>query len=104
MYWFITAPLAPGPIIMEKSNFAYDNLQIEWTKPSNTFVTGYEVIIDDTKYITSSNELTSDGKNFTPGKYYNVTIVTVSGITDVKKSVKYTKEIRITPTSKAQNI
>lgn len=90
---------------MEQSNFAYDNLQIKWTKPSNTFVTGYEVIIDDIKYTTSSSELTQfNGKNFTPGKHYNVTIVTVSGITDVKKSVKYTKQIRITPTSKAQNI
>lgn len=41
---------------------------------------------------------------FIPGKFYNITIVTVSGTTDVKRSSNYMKRIRMTPTSKRNTV
>nr|XP_034332445.1 receptor-type tyrosine-protein phosphatase eta isoform X3 [Crassostrea gigas] len=95
-------PRSPGPILNE-SNFAHTALRIIWTAPDNTFVTRYEVTIesDDAPYVTSSNSITLaqfNGKSFTPGAYYNVTIVTVSGEALVKKSPARAEKIRIIPT------
>ncbi|XP_052712082.1 receptor-type tyrosine-protein phosphatase eta-like isoform X2 [Crassostrea angulata] len=93
---------SPGPILNE-SNFTHTALRIIWTAPDNTFVTRYEVTIesDDATYVTSSNSITLaqfNGKSFTPGAYYNVRIVTVSGETLVKRSPARAEEIRIIPT------
>lgn len=99
---YISDPLSPGPILNE-SNFAHNGLRINWTAPNNTFVTRYEVTIDDVSYNTSSNSITLaqfNGKSFTPGAYYYVRIVTVSGETLSKKSPAHTEWIRIIPTSK----
>lgn len=89
----------------EFSNFAHTALKINWTAPDNTFVTRYEVTIesDDATYITSSSSITLaqfNGKSFTPGAYYYVRIVTVSGETLVKRSPARAEEIRIIPTRK----
>lgn len=98
----LTVPSAPGPIIQSESNFAYSNLQIKWTAPVNTMVTGYEITIDGKTYNTTSNNavLYFDGKEFKPGKAYVISIVTVSGTTDIKRSSEHTEWIRTTPTSK----
>lgn len=95
--------MPPGQITSE-SNFAHDNLVIKWTAPENTHVTKYEVTIDGTTKETSnkSSSISFGVTSLVPGKYYNVKIVTVSGLneSDVKKSSPYNEEIRIIPTSK----
>lgn len=100
----ISVPSAPGPVIPSQSNFAHDNLQVKWTEPVNTVVTNYEVSLDGNTYTTMSSDTMYhfNGKNFVPGKSYEISIVTVSGTTSdiVKKSSKHTEWIRITPTSK----
>lgn len=101
-------PLSPGPILNE-SNFDHTAIRIIWTAPDNTFVTRYEVTIesDDATYITSSNSISLaqfNGKSFSPGSYYNVKIVTVSGETLVKRSPAHAEKIRIIPTRKKKNV
>lgn len=100
----LTVPSAPGLIKHESSNFAHNDLQINWTAPVNTVVTNYEVTIDNTTYTTMSSDTMYQftGKVFVPGKSYDISIVTVSGTTSdiVKKSSNHTESIRTTPTSK----
>lgn len=74
-----------------------------WDAPINTTITKYEVTLDGLLYVASSNVLTQFNKTFVPGKYYYVSIVTVSGTTHEKKSTNYSKQIRIIPTSKNKN-
>lgn len=105
---YFSDPLSPGPILNE-SNFDHTAIRIIWTAPDNTFVTRYEVTIesDDATYITSSNSISLaqfNGKSFTPGSYYNVKIVTVSGETLVKRSPAHAEKIRIIPTRKKKNV
>ena len=94
--------MPPRQIIKSESHFAHDNLLIKWTAPENTHVTKYEVTIDGKTNETSNNSssISFGVTSLVPGKYYNVKIVTVSGLSDVKKSSPYNEEIRIIPTSK----
>lgn len=100
----LTVPSAPGRIRNESSNFAHNNLQINWTPPVNTVVTRYEVKIDGTTYTTTSSDAMYQftGKVFVPGKSYVFSIVTVSGTTTdiIKKSSEHTEWNRTAPTSK----
>lgn len=101
----LTVPSAPGPIKSE-SPYPHNNLQIEWTAPVNTLVTSYEITLNDTTYTTMSNNTVYqfNGIVFVPGHFYIISIVTVSGTTDVKKSLEHTEWIRTTPTSKRNTI
>nr|XP_034308545.1 phosphatidylinositol phosphatase PTPRQ-like [Crassostrea gigas] len=95
-----TVPSAPGPIEKSESNFAHNNLQIRWTAPVNTLVTRYEVTIDGTTYNTINSDALYQftGKVFIPGKSYVISIVTITGTTDVKRSSEHTEWMKITPT------
>ncbi|XP_062583572.1 receptor-type tyrosine-protein phosphatase eta-like [Saccostrea cucullata] len=100
----ILDPLPPSSILYSESSFAHNNLTLKWTPPSNTFVTRYEVMIDSTIQFTadSNPRIHITMKSLTPGKYYVVSIVTISGTsgesTGEKRSTAYTETIRITPT------
>ncbi|XP_062587374.1 titin-like [Saccostrea cucullata] len=96
-------PLPPGSILHSESSFAHNNLTLKWTPPSNTFITKYEVMIDSTiQFTAGSNPWTHFTKTLTPGKYYVVSIVTISGTsnepTGEKRSAVHTETIRINPT------
>ncbi|XP_062597496.1 uncharacterized protein LOC134258912 [Saccostrea cucullata] len=98
-------PRPPGPILHSESSLAHDSLTLKWTPPSNTFVTKYEVMIDGESQTTvNNNPMLQFNKILTPGKYYVVRIVTISGssseLTGDKRSTRYKETIRITPTSK----
>ena len=93
--------MPPGAIKKNESNFAHDHLQIKWTAPTNTFVTKYEVTINGSAQETGNNSpLINFNKELIPGKYYAVSIVTISGTTNEKRSSSHETEIRTTPTSK----
>lgn len=100
MHSFLSDPMPPGPIIESESIFAYNNLKLTWNASVNTIITRYEVTLDRLFYVATSNVYTQFNKLFVPGKYYIVSIVTVSGTTDEKKSTEHSEWIRITPTSK----
>lgn len=104
----LTVPSAPGRIKNEGSNFAHNNLKINWTAPVNTEVTKYEVTLNGTTYTTTGSDAMYQftGEVFVPGKWYTISIVTVSGTTSdiVKKSSDHTELIRTTPTSKRNTI
>lgn len=101
----ITVPSAPGSIKQGESIFAHNNLQIKWIAPVNTLVTAYEVTIDGTTYTTTGYAMYQfSGKVFVPGTSYVISIVTVSGTTDVKKSLEHTEWIRMIPTSMKNTI
>ncbi|XP_062583571.1 receptor-type tyrosine-protein phosphatase delta-like [Saccostrea cucullata] len=97
-------PRPPGSILHSESSFAHNNLTLKWTSPSKTFVTSYDVMIDGESQSTGNNNpwLHFTMKSLTPGKYYVVSIVTISGTsnepTGEKRSTAYTETIRITPT------
>ncbi|XP_062620657.1 usherin-like, partial [Saccostrea cucullata] len=96
-------PRPPGPILHSESSLAHDSLTLKWTPPSNTFVTKYEVMIDGESQTTvNNNPMLLFNKILTPGKYYVVSIVTISGssseLTGDKRSTRYKETIRITPT------
>lgn len=104
MHSLFSVPKPPGPININESIFTYNNLNLTWDAPINTIITKYEVTLDGLLYVASSHVFTQFNKNFVPGKYYYVSIVTVSGTTtDKKKSTDYSEWIRITPTSKNKN-
>ena len=93
--------MPPGAIKKSESNFSHDHLQIKWTAPTNTFVTKYEVTINGSAQETGNNSpLINFNKELIPGKYYAVSIVTISGTTNKKRSSPLQDEIRTTPTSK----
>lgn len=98
----ITVPSAPGSIKQGESIFAHNNLQIKWIAPVNTLITAYEVTIDGTTYNTINSDALYQftGKVFIPGKSYVISIVTISGTTDVKRSSEHTEWMKITPTSR----
>lgn len=104
MHSLFSVPMPPGPINKSESNFAYNNLQLSWSAPVNTIITKYEVTLDELLYVASSNDFTQFKNFFVPGKYYIVSIVTVSGTTNEKKSTEHSEWIRITPTSKNKNM
>ncbi|XP_061176197.1 phosphatidylinositol phosphatase PTPRQ-like [Saccostrea echinata] len=92
-------PHPPGSIL-NSSSFAYNNLILKWTPPSNTIITKYEVTIDQKSYnTTNNNPLLSFTEEFTPGKYHDVSIVTISGASiEEKRSTTHRERIRITQT------
>lgn len=75
---------------------------LKWEPPVETFVTKYEVRIDGITYTTTDffPMLQINGKVFLPGWRYKVRLITVSGTTNVKKSLDKNQWIRTTPTSK----
>lgn len=100
MHSLFSVPMPPGPINKSGSIFAHSNLQLTWNAPVNTIITKYEVTLEGLLYVASSNVFTQFNKVFVPGKYYIVSIVTVSGTINEKKSTEHSEWIRITPTSK----
>ncbi|XP_052711656.1 phosphatidylinositol phosphatase PTPRQ-like isoform X3 [Crassostrea angulata] len=93
-------PQYPGYLLTRECDFAHDNLLLKWEPPVETFVTKYEVRIDGITYTTTDffPMLQINGKVFLPGWRYKVRLITVSGTTNVKKSLDKNQWIRTTPT------
>uniref|UniRef100_K1PNA9 Uncharacterized protein n=1 Tax=Magallana gigas TaxID=29159 RepID=K1PNA9_MAGGI len=93
-------PRYPGYLLTRECDFAHDNLLLKWEPPVETFVTKYEVRIDGITYTTTNffPMLQINGKVFLPGWRYKVRLITVSGTTNVKKSLDKNQWIRTTPT------
>lgn len=91
----IVAPLPPGPIDRNVSNFHPEKLHLKWAVPiNNTRVDFYYITISDqhstiiTSY-PSSNDLEVSGR-FQPGTNYTVTLYAISY---GSYSPQYTEEI-----------
>lgn len=91
----IEAPLPPGPIDRNQSNFHPEKLHLKWTVPiNNTRVDSYYITISDQHSIIitsypSSNDLEVSGR-FQPGTNYTVTLYAISY---GSYSPQYTEEI-----------
>lgn len=80
LFFCILAPLPPGSVDRNQSNFHPEKLHLKWTVPiNNTRVDSYYITISDqhstiiTSY-PSSNDLEITSKRFQPGTNYTVTL------------------------------
>lgn len=96
-FFCILAPLPPGSIDKNQSNFHPEKLHLKWNVPiNNTRVDSYYITISDqhstiiTSY-PSSNDLKVTSKRFQPGTNYTVTLQARSY---GSYSQQYTEEIQ----------
>lgn len=94
-FW-IAAPLPPGPIDRNQSNFHPEKLHLKWTVPiNNTKVDSYQITISDQHSTIITSYPSSDdlevSKRFQPGTNYTVKLYTRSY---GSYSLRYTEEIQ----------
>lgn len=96
----IVAPLPPGPIDRNQSNFHPEKLHLKWTVPiNNTRVDSYLVTIRKLNSIIntsnpSTNDLEITSMRFEPGTNYTVTIYAKSYGSQSQPHVEKIKTLR----------
>lgn len=99
-FFCIEAPLPPGPIDRNQSNFHPEKLHLKWTVPiNNTRVDSYLVTIRKLNSIIntsnpSTNDLEITSMRFEPGTNYTVTIYAKSYGSQSQPHVEKIKTLR----------